>query len=221
MKGNKIPSIFIYLYKLYMPQFGGKNAMKTSSDSKKSSMKGGLEGVRRPTCDRSNYDWQQLLENHEINNDTITKILLKNTSYNILSDKKLVDKQREAVSNAFRNFYRTKNDLQTNCKKYREKQEGRVKELKDKNNKIYGFTINENNSDNSINNILLNKQKQNIKDDIINKKHTHLIKSMKEEIYRQEIKEKYEKKISEQEQGFLRNLRNTLKNFKIMKSKQN
>ena len=58
------------------------------------------------------------------------------------------------------------------------------------------------------NNILLNKQKQNIKDDIINKKHTHLIKSMKEEIYRQEIKEKYEKKIYEQEQGFLRNLRN-------------
>ena len=44
---------------------------------------------------------------------------------------------------------------------------------------------------------------------------------MKEEIYRQEIKEKYEKKIYEQEQGFLRNLRNTLKNFKIMKSKQN
>lgn len=200
-----------------MPQFRGKNAMKTSSDSKKSSMKGGLEGVRRPTCDRFNYDWQQLLENHEINNNTITKIL-KNSSYNPISDKKLVGKQREAASNARKNFYQYKLDLETSCKKYREKQEEKVKELKDKNNKIYGFTINENNSDNSI---LLNKQKQNIKDDIINKKHTHLIKSMKEEIYRQEIKEKYEKKISEQEQDFLRNLKNTLKNFKIIKSKQN
>ena len=123
-----------------MPQFGCKNAMKTSSDSKKSSMNGGLEGVRRPTCDRSNYDWQQLLENHEINNDTITKIL-NNSSYNLISDKKLVGKQREAASNARKNFYPKKFGLQTSCKNYREKQEGRVKELKDKNNKIYGFTI--------------------------------------------------------------------------------
>jgi hypothetical protein len=166
---------------------------------KKYSMKGGEGGEGGITCDKDNYYYYHLLKNHGLlekyNNDysrinyknhkklkELRKLLYNKGKYN--NNHNLSILQKRVIETFIYDRQFNKSNILKKCQAYKTAKEIGLKELKDKNGTLYGYTIDNNN--NRIKHIsssghipLINKQKQNIIDNIIHNKELRLRNRLK------------------------------------------